>query len=96
MPEGDLHTYAVNAEENLEKLATGLAQSGADPQTVKAVEKMADVTRQLVKALGAGQEQTADDEPPAPPREEEPEPQPHTMDSATQSLHDEVRARKRA
>lgn len=65
MPEGNLHEYAVQAEQNLEKLATGLAQAGASPETIKAVEQMADVTREIVKALGKGQEQTADEEPPA-------------------------------
>lgn len=65
MPEGNLHEYAVQAEQNLEKLATGLAQAGASPETIKAVEQMADVTREIVKALGKGQEQTADEEPSA-------------------------------
>jgi hypothetical protein len=76
MPEGNLHEYAVQAEGNLEKLATGLAQAGASPETVKAVEQMADVTRQIVAALGKGQEETGDEEPPA---EQE---QPRTMDQA--------------
>jgi hypothetical protein len=74
MPTGDLHGYAVDAEKNLEALATGLAQAGHDPGTIDAVTQMADMTRQLVKALGAGQEQTGDD-------------QPATMDSATNDLH---------
>lgn len=65
MPEGNLHEYAVRAEENLEKLATGLAEEGASPQTVEAVSQMADVTRQIVSALGKGQEETGDEEPPA-------------------------------
>lgn len=97
MPEDNLHQYAVDAESNLEKLATGLAQAGADEETVKAVSKMADVTRQLVKALGKGQEQTADDEEPA-PEEAEPAPeeqQPRSMDQATNELHQEVLARRR-
>lgn len=65
MPEGNLHEYAVRAEENLEKLATGLAEEGASPETVEAVSQMADVTRQIVSALGKGQEETGDEEPPA-------------------------------
>lgn len=77
MPQGDLHSYAVDASENLERLATGLGQAGAPPETVEAVTKMADVTRQIIKSLGAGQEQTADDAPPARP----------TMDSAINDLH---------
>lgn len=81
MPQGNLHQYAVEAEANLEKLATGLAQAGADEGTVNVVEKMADATRKLVKALGAGQESTSDEEP-----AEQPE-KPQTMDSATSDLH---------
>jgi hypothetical protein len=74
-----LHEHAVQAEEHLEQLATGLAQAGADPETVDVVSKMAGVTRKLVKALGKGQEVTGDAEPP----ERQPEPQPRqTMDSA--------------
>lgn len=65
MPDGNLHEYAVGAEQNAEKLATGLAQAGASPETVKVVEQCADVFRQIVKALGKGQEQTGDEEPPA-------------------------------
>lgn len=79
MPEGNLHEYAVQAEANLEKLATGLAQAGASPETVKAVEQMAEVTREIVKALGKGQEQTGDEEPSAPPEEEA---QPTSIDQA--------------
>lgn len=93
MAGADLHSLAVDAEQSLEKLATGLGQAGADPQSVKAVSQMADVTRKIVKALGQGQAQTADDAPPAPP-EAQPEEQPaagpaepHTMDSATADLH---------
>lgn len=76
-----LHEIAVDAEKNLEALATGLAQAGADEPTIKTVTQMADVARQIVKALGKGQEETGDAEPPAP----EPE-QPQTMDSAAGHL----------
>jgi hypothetical protein len=62
----DLHELAVDGEKNLEQLATGLAQAGANPETVQAVEQMADVLREIVKALGKGQEATADEEPAAP------------------------------
>lgn len=93
MQQGDLHAYAVQAEANLEKLATGLAQAGADDGTVQAVEKMADVTRKIVTALGRGQEQTADNEPPEPqpeqPRRRE------TIDSATNSLAQEAARRRK-
>lgn len=84
MPEGNLHEYAVQAEANLEKLATGLAQAGAEEEVVTTVSKMAEVTRKVVAALGKGQEQTADNEPPAP--------QPRTMDSATNELHQDMQA----
>lgn len=87
----DLHSIAVNAEQSLEQLATGLAQAGADDNTVQAVTKMAEVTRQVVKALGAGQEQTADSHPPV-----EQQPQHHTMDSATADLHNQMMSRAQA
>lgn len=93
MPQGDLHSYAVAAEENLEKLATGLAQAGADENTVEAVTRMASVVRQIVRVLGKGQEQTSDEEPPE-QQPEEPERR-ETLDSATDSLQQEV-ARKAA
>lgn len=76
---------ALTAEKALEQLATGLGQVGAPPDTVKAVTKMADVTRQIVSALGKGQEETGDAEPPAP------EPK-QTFDSATNALHQEAQA----
>lgn len=60
-----LHDLAQNAESALEKLATGLAQAGAGETTIKAVSQMAEVTRRIVSALGTGQEETGDDEPPA-------------------------------
>lgn len=87
MPEGDLHAYAVGAEENLEKLATGLAKEGASEETVKAVEQMADVCREIVKALGKGQEQTADEE--GPPEEAE---QPRSIDQAAAETEAEMQA----
>ena len=97
MPQGNLHKYAVDAEANLEKLATGLAQAQADPGAVEAITKMAGVVRKLVVALGKGQEETGDKEPPAQPGPEQP-PQPvpagppdagprETLDSATTGLH---------
>ena len=87
MPQGNLHEYAVQAEANLEKLATGLAESGADEQSVKVVSQMAEVTRKIVVALGKGQESTGDEEP------AEPQPRRQTMDSATNELHAETQAR---
>lgn len=84
---------AVNAEKNLEQLATGLAEAGADPQAVKAVSQMAEVVRKVIKALGRGQENTGDQEPPAeqPSENEEPQ-QPKTFDEATNSMMNERRA----
>jgi len=88
MPAGNLHAYAVQAEANLEKLATGLAQAGVDPATVDGVSKMADMVRQLVGALGKGQEQTGDEEPPA-----QPQPRP-TLDSAVGAMHQDVQGQR--
>jgi len=78
MPDGNLHEYATEAYDNLEKLATGLAQEGASPETVQAVEQMAAVTKEIVKALGKGQESTGDEEPP----ESEEGAQPQSFDQA--------------
>ena len=88
MPQGNLHAYAVDACSNLEKLATGLAQAGADPGTIDGVSKMADMCGKLVKALGKGQEQTGDYEPPA-----EPQPRP-TLDSAIGDMHQQMQAQR--
>lgn len=95
----NLHEVAVAAEANLEQLATGLAQSGADEKTVKAVSQMADVCRQIVKALGKGQEATGDDEGPAEDAaepSEEPGEQPRSFDQASRQLTDEMRAKREA
>lgn len=92
MPAGNPHQYAVDAEANLEKLATELAQAGADPGTVKVVTQMADVTRKIVKALGKGQAATGDNEPPEPQPAEQPQGR-ETMDSATSGLQAEAQAR---
>lgn len=83
-----LHDHALQAEKHLEQLATGLAQAHADPGTVQTVTKMAEVARKIVSALGAGQAATSDTQPPAQPA---PAPaQPHTMDSATTALHQDM------
>lgn len=92
MPQGDLHKYAVDAEENLEKLATGLVEAGAPENVTKTVSQMADVTRKIVEELGKGQEQTGDKEPPAEEPAAEQQPKRETMDSATSSLHQEAQA----
>ena len=94
MPQGNLHEYAVKAEENLEALATGLAQAGADEGTVQAVSQMASVTRKLVKVLGKGQEATGDDEAPEDEEEVEEESQPRSFDDASRQMTDEVRAKR--
>lgn len=92
MAEKNLHGLAVEAEQNAEKLATGLAQAGVDQKVVGAVEQCADVLRKIVKALGKGQEETGDAEPPAP--QEQPPPaetqQPSTIAGATEELHRET------
>lgn len=81
----NLHECAVQAEAALEKLATELASAGLDKPTVDTVSKMASVTRRIVQALGQGQEQTADDAPPAPQ-------QPQTLDSATSAMYAQMAA----
>lgn len=97
-----LQTYAVEAERNLEALATGLAKAGVDDSTVQGISRMADVVRKVVLALGKGQERTADDE--APEREPAEEPAPETvaqqpqerrptMDSATADLYRDAQAK---
>lgn len=86
-----LHDHAVQAERHLEQLATGLAQAGAPDDTVKAVSKMAEVTRQIVTALGKGQEQTGDNQPPAPPADQAQQPR-QTMDTATAGLQNDMQA----
>lgn len=68
----DIHATAVEAEKCLEKLATELAQAGADEGTVKAVTQMADVARKIVVGLGKGQAATGDNQPPAPDAETSP------------------------
>lgn len=89
-----LHKHAVDAERALEQLATGLAQAGVDEQVISTFTQFAEVTRQLVHALGAGQEQTADMEPPA-DEELAPSPptRPRTIQSAAQGLLGDMSAR---
>lgn len=63
MPAGDPLSYAIAAEENLEKLATELGKLGADEGTLEAVSGWADGVRSIVGVLGKGQQESADDEP---------------------------------
>jgi hypothetical protein len=76
------------AERHLEQVATGLAQAGAEDQVVKTFTQMADVARQLAVALGRGQEQTGDGEPPAaePVAPQPPAIKPRTIQGASQEL----------
>lgn len=90
MPAGNPLQYAVEAEKNLEALATEFSRMGADEATVDAVTQMAEVCRKIVKTLGEGQEETGDDEPPAPAEQPAPE-QPRTVGEATEQLHAETR-----
>lgn len=85
-----LHDLALEAERNLEQLATGLASAGAEDNVVNAVSQMADATRKIASALGKGQEQTADSEPPAP--EQQAQPSPNGFENATQQHMAEQRA----
>lgn len=57
---------------------------GADPEAVKAVGGMASNVRKIVKALGKGQEQTGDQEPP--------EPQPRSLGEGVDAMHAQVSA----
>lgn len=89
----DLHTHALQAEEHLEALATGLAKAGVEERVVDAVSGWAKGARTIAAQLGKGQERTADDE--APEREapaEEPQPR-QTMQSATEELHRDAQAK---
>lgn len=91
MPAGNPLQYAVEAEANLEKLATTLAQMGAPENTVEAVTQMAEVCRKIVQLLGEGQAETADDEPPAPQEEE----RPRSVGQATDELHQDMQRARR-
>lgn len=92
-----LHEHAVAAERHLEQLSTGLAQAGAEDQVVQTFTKMAEVTRKLVVVLGRGQEVSGDEEPPADEAvAPEPPSRPRTIQSETQRLHDEMRAKAQA
>jgi len=53
MGDNPVHETAVSAEAAVEKLATQLGAAGAPPDTVKGVSQMADVLREIVKAVGA-------------------------------------------
>ena len=79
-----LHGCAVEAEKNLEELATGLAQAGAPEAATKAVTRIADAVRDIVKSL-AGAAQAA----PAPEQE-----QPETMDTAADGMMAEANAKR--
>lgn len=80
----ELHDAAMQAEAGLEKLATGLGQLGADPQTVQAFSKMAEITRKTATGLAKGLK-----EQPAEPA--------HTMDSAmADTMRERAAARAQA
>lgn len=59
----DIHATAVQAEKYAEQLATELAKEGASEQTVGQITQCAEILRQVVEALGRGQESTGDEEP---------------------------------
>jgi hypothetical protein len=80
----ELHDYANEAQQCCSKLSTGLAQAGEDPQTVQAVEKIAEILGKIGAGLAKGMKQA------------EPEPA-HTMDSAMQeTLAERAAARQNA
>jgi hypothetical protein len=47
-----LHDIAVDVQTDLQKLATGLAHAGANPQAVAQITHMAEIASQIVKVLG--------------------------------------------
>ena len=59
----DVHALAVDAERAAEKLATALGQEGASEEVLANVSQCADLFRQVVEALGHGQEEQPDHEP---------------------------------
>lgn len=83
-----IHSCALDAEKELEKLATYLAQAGVDNQIVDTVGGMADAMRQIAKSVGKPSKQGE-----APVEQEAPQKR-ETMDTATNSLVDDVRARR--
>lgn len=83
----DLHTHALQAENHLEQLATGLAKAGVDDRVLDAVKSWATGARSIAEQLGRGQERTADNEPPEPQPEKR-----QTMQSATEELHRDAQA----
>lgn len=78
-----LHAHAIKAEQELEALATGLGQAGADDNVVKTVTQCAGVARQVAAKLGergAEQKDQAEQQPqpgqePAQPPPGEPPPE---------------------
>lgn len=55
-----LHTFAMNAEHNLEQLATGIATVGADDATIKGISQMAKMCHQIASGLAKGGTQPQD------------------------------------
>lgn len=89
-----LHSYALSAEKNLEALATGLAQLGGDEQAVKAVAKMADVCRQLAAGMAKLAHHTPPPAQPEQPAQAQPAQQPQTMGTATDSMQQDLAAKR--
>lgn len=85
---GALHEHAIQAEKHLEQLATGLAAVGAPPEAVKSLAKMADVVRGLAQRLGKPQQDQAPQPQPSQPQQRP------TMQSATNDMQAELRARR--
>lgn len=97
----NLHDLAVDAQTDIQKLATGLAHAGAAPAAVAQLTKMSDILSQVVKALAEGPplgqgapgaEQpppgpAAPQQPPAPPAAPPEAPHAPTLHAAAQGLH---------
>lgn len=95
--EQDIHKYAVEAGDNLNHLATGLAQAQAAPEVVDTVKKMAMVMKKVILALGPSAQPAPTPEPSSPPAQPSAAPAPEaqppmTMDAATNHLHTAMRA----
>lgn len=84
-----LHKLALDAQGNLEQLATGLAQAHADPGAVKAVSSMASVMRRILTALAKAAQAEQPAATAAPPAQ-----QPQTMDTATNALQAALAAKR--
>ena len=107
-PAATLLPLVSDAEEDIVKLATALAQAGATPNAIAALHQMADIIRQIGVSIGqaaheGGEQHQGDAAPggaPAPaggqPQQQAAPAGPPTMNSATQHLHEAMQASAQA